>query len=222
MLKRLTDILLSIIIILLSLPVICIILLIVFLIMLENPLVFQIRKITLDKNEVKIIKIRTIKSSQELIDFENKCSNIFIKEGLEQSVPVFCRWLRKTGIDEIPQIINVLKGEMSLIGPRPFPIHDLNLLKTCTPEFYNRRRKINSKPGITGYWQVYGNRQFGTVNLIECDEIYENESSFFFDLKIISRTIFVLFTAKHSDALIHLKPVKKLSYISNNTIFIES
>ncbi len=179
----------------------------------ENPLVLQIRKITLDKNEIKMLKIRTIKSSGKLVEFENKCSDIFIKDGLEQFVPIFCRWLRKTGIDEIPQVINVLKGEMSLIGPRPFPVHDLNILKVFTPEFYYRRSKINSKPGITGYWQVFGNRLLGTANLVECDEIYEKRKSITCDLKIILRTILVLIMAKHSDAIIQVKSKNEVSQL---------
>ena len=214
MLKRLIDISLAIVIILLCSSFICIILFIVFLIMRKNPLMLQTRKITLDKNEIKMLKIRTIKSSGKLIEFENKSSDIFIKDELEQFVPVFCRWLRKTGIDEIPQVINVLKGEMSLIGPRPFPVHDLNILKVFTPEFYYRRSKINSKPGITGYWQVYGNRLLGTINLIECDEIYEKRKSFLFDFKIILRTCIILIRAKHSDAIIQTKSRSKVYQIS--------
>ena len=198
----------------LSLPVVLLILFIVFLIMKENPLIFQVRKITLDKSEIKIFKIRTIKSSRSLFELETKCSNIFLKHELEELVPIFCRWLRKTGLDEIPQLINVLKGEMSLVGPRPFPVNDLNLLKESAPGFYYRRSKIKSKPGITGYWQVFGNRELGTSNLIECDEIYEKRKSFLFDLKIILKTFVIFISAKHSDAILQIKSGSKFYKLS--------
>ena len=220
MIKRLLDILLSILIILLGFPFIGIVLLIVYLITGENPLVLQIRKITLDKNEIKIFKIRTLKSSQQLIELEKKSDNIFLKSDFDKYVPIFCKWLRKSGIDEVPQVINVLKGEMSLVGPRPFPINDLNLLETSDPVYYNRRVGIKSKPGITGYWQIFGNRHLGIANLIECDDMYEKENSFSLDLKIILKTILVLVTAKHSDAIVGQKHINESVYTQEEaTVF---
>ena len=202
MIKRIIDIILSLIIIIFSVPFIVMILLIVFFVLKEFPFFIQERKIILDKNKVKIIKIKTIKTSKYLCELENKCDNIFLKKGFNRFVPPFCRWLRKTGIDELPQMINVLKGEMSLIGPRPFPIYDLKILKRYEPELYDRRENIKSKPGITGYWQVFGNRQQGASNLIECDEWYENQKSIYLDFVIFFKTLFILITAKHSDAII--------------------
>jgi lipopolysaccharide/colanic/teichoic acid biosynthesis glycosyltransferase len=61
---------------------------------------------------------------------------------------------------------------------------------------------VFSKPGITGYWQIYGNRQKGVPDLIEADELYEKNKSFVFDLFLISMTIPILFFTKHSDAII--------------------
>ena len=200
--KRIFDITLSLIVIAISLPFIGMILLFVFLIIEENPLIFQTRKITFDKKEIKILKIKTMQSSIELKELEKNCNTIFYKSGFDKFVPPFCRWLRKTGIDEIPQVINVLKGEMSFIGPRPFPENDLLIMQRFKPEFYYRREKINSKPGITGCWQIFGNREQGAANLIELDEIYEKKKSILFDLKIAFKTILVLLTAKHSDAII--------------------
>jgi lipopolysaccharide/colanic/teichoic acid biosynthesis glycosyltransferase len=212
MIKRVLDILLSVLIILLGSPFIGIVLLIVFIITGENPLILQLRKITLNKNEIKIFKIRTLKSSKQLIELEKKSDNIFFKNDFDKYVPLFCKWLRKSGIDEVPQVINVVKGEMSLVGPRPFPLNDLHLLETSNPEYYYRRGGIKSKPGITGYWQVFGNRHLGTMNLIECDETYEKQKSIFLDLKIIFKTMLVLLAAKHSDAIVGQKHVNKSVY----------
>ncbi len=216
MLKRIIDILSAIIILISSLPFIIIILFIVFIITGDSPLISQIRKITLDKKSVKIFKIRTIKSSKQFDELEKICDNIFIKIGFDKHVPLFCNWLRETGIDEIPQVFNILKGEMSLVGPRPFPLNDLELLKESEPEYYYRRTKINSKPGITGYWQIFGNREEGTKNLIECDEIYEMHEMIFFDLKIMLRTFLILITAKHSNAIVQTKSRNRVYKLSGD------
>ncbi len=117
-------------------------------------------------------------------------------------MPLFCRWLRKSGLDEILQLINVIKGEMSLVGPRPLTTGDLELLKKSEPELYERRRILNSKPGITGYWQVCGRREDGAFNLIENDEYYERNKSLIMDLKLILKSVVVLLTASHSDSIL--------------------
>ena len=75
--------------------------------------------------------------------------------------PRFAVCLEEQVVDELPQLINVLKGEMSFIGSRPFPENDLTIMQRFEPEFYFRRRNINSKPGITGYCQVYGYKNTG-------------------------------------------------------------
>ena len=202
MLKRIIDISISISIIVFFSPIIALILLYIFLITGVNPVFLQERKISLDKKGFRIIKIRTIRYSKQFLELESKSSDIFIKQGYEKFVPPFCRWLRKSGLDEILQLINVLKGEMSIIGPRPLLIADLVMMQKGGNEYYKRRTKLHSKPGITGYWQVFGERIGGFQNLVELDEIYEREKSFLFDLKIIFRTFLIFATASHSDSII--------------------
>jgi len=202
MLKRIIDVSLSLTVIFICVPLVALILLLVFVLTGENPVIFQRRKISLDSIGFTIIKIRTLKSSKLSDESEKLSGKIFFKSGYENCVPYFCRWLRKTGLDEILQVINVLKGEMSFVGPRPLLKNDLQLIQKIEPEFYFRRTKINSKPGITGCWQVYGDRLKGTANLVELDEMYENQKSILLDFKIIIRTLFVLLTAAHSDSII--------------------
>jgi exopolysaccharide production protein ExoY len=200
--KRLIDVVLSVSIIFFCFPFIAAILSFVFLLTGENPIIFQKRKVALGKREIKLIKIRTIKNSKQFKKQEDACSQIFYKSGYVKYVPLFCRWLRKTGLDEILQVVNVLKGDMSFVGPRPLLKNDLIIMKKSSPAHYHRRTKINSRPGITGCWQVYGDRLKGTANLIELDEVYEYKKSFLLDLRIIIRTIFILMTASHSDSIV--------------------
>jgi exopolysaccharide production protein ExoY len=205
MAKRFFDVILSTAVLVFCFPLIAAILLVVFLLTGENPVIIQTRKLALDKKGIRIIKIRTIKNLRQFKELENSSSQIFFKEGYSDYVPSFCRWLRKTGLDEIPQVINVLKGEMSFIGPRPLLENDLIIMKTNDLKYYNRRQNISSKPGITGCWQTYGDRTKGTSNLIELDELYENKKSFLFDFKIILKTFFILLTASHSDSIVMKK-----------------
>lgn len=228
MLKRIIDISLSVSIIVFFSPIIALILLYIFLITGDNPVFLQERKISLDKKGFRLIKIRTIRNSKQFIELESKSPDIFIKQGYEKFVPPFCRWLRKSGLDEILQIINVLKGEMSFIGPRPLLIADLVMMQKEENEYYKRRTKLRSKPGITGYWQVFGERIGGFQNLVELDEKYEKEKSFLFDLKIMVRTFLIFATASHSDSIItdkrkvvipNIKNLKFTAYkILNNKI----
>jgi len=214
MMKRLIDILVSLCLLILCFPIIAASLFLVLLITGENPVFLQERKISLEKNGFKVIKIRTIKSSDEFKKLEESHKEIFVKTDYEKFVPKFCKWLRKTGLDEILQVINVLKGEMSLVGPRPLPENELILMQMSEPGYYKRRTKINSKPGVTGYWQAFGDRLLGAENLINFDEKYEKEKSFLLDLKIISKTIIISLSASHSDAIIKEKNKQAQKFIS--------
>ena len=185
-----------------SSPFILIILFVSFYATKQFPLIVQNRFITLEKKKVKLYKIRTIKSSTNFSRQESNSNNFYYKNDFAEYVPRFCRWLRRTGLDEIFQLINVIKGEMSLVGPRPLLERDLLLMKKCEPDFYIKRTKIESLPGITGYWQVYGDRSKGSQNLIGLDENYEKQKSFRLDAKIILKSILIVLTASHSDSII--------------------
>ncbi len=215
MIKRITDVSISLVVVIFLFPFIGLILLYVSLITGDNPLFFQERKTSLDKKSFRIIKIRTIKNSKQFLELDSNSSEIFIKGGYEKFVPVFCRWLRKSGFDEILQVVNVLKGDMSFVGPRPISITDLIKMEKEENEYYQRRTRINSKPGITGYWQVFGERIRGAKNLIELDEKYEKEKSFLFDLKIIARTAVIFASASHSDSIIMEKKKKRIPKAKN-------
>ena len=108
-------------------------------------------------------------------------------EGDPRIIP-FGLLLRSSGLDELPQLINVLRGEMSLVGPRP-----------CLPYEYERylpwqKKRFASTPGLTGLWQVSGKNRTTFVEMIQLDIKYTREKSLWFDIKILARTIPALIT----------------------------
>lgn len=105
------------------------------------------------------------------------------------------KFVRKTSLDEIPQLINVLKGEMSLIGPRPLLTNYLHLYN----EFQNRRHEV--KPGITGWAQVNGRNAISWDKKFELDVWYVDHINFIFDLKIIYLTIKKVFKSEGINSL---------------------
>ena len=97
------------------------------------------------------------------------------------------RWLRKTSVDELPQLINVLRGDMSLVGPRPMLPWEAKLLA----EPYQPRFTV--KPGITGLWQVSGRSRLSMRTALELDVEYARHPSVLVDLGILARTVPALF-----------------------------
>lgn len=100
------------------------------------------------------------------------------------------RFIRKTSIDELPQLINVLKGDMSLVGPRP-------LLPEYTPLYDEKqRRRLEVRPGITGWAQVHGRNGLKLSKRFEMDVYYVDHVSFWMDIKILWLTFYGLFATK--------------------------
>ena len=96
------------------------------------------------------------------------------------------RFLRKTSLDELPQLWNVIKGEMSLVGPRPHVQFEVNYY---TPE---QRRRLTVMPGLTGLWQVSGKADCSFGELLDLDLQYIDNWNLLFDIQIIVRTIFLM------------------------------
>ncbi|MDH7476425.1 MAG: sugar transferase [Microgenomates group bacterium] len=107
------------------------------------------------------------------------------------------RFLRKHSIDEIPQLINVLKGEMSLVGPRAYYPDELVNQQKEYPQTRSLVKKVLSvKPGITGLWQVTGRSEINFDKRIAIDAKYVDNISFFEDLKIILKTPLIMISGK--------------------------
>lgn len=117
----------------------------------------------------------------------NKGEQVIYKIENDQRITPLGKFLRKTSLDELPQFINVLKGEMSLVGPRP-PI-----LYECEKyDIWHRRRLLEVRPGITGLWQVEGRSKSAFNDMVRLDLKYINEWSLWLDAKILLRTLRVM------------------------------
>ena len=101
------------------------------------------------------------------------------------------KFLRKSSLDELPQFINSLKGDMSVVGPRPVVQEELDKYYKDKAEIYKKVR-----PGVTGYWQVEGRSDTDYEERVKMDEEYIKNQSFLWDLKIIFQTIKVMITGK--------------------------
>ena len=155
----------------------------------KGPVFFLQEREGKDGKQFGILKFRTMIVNAE--ELQNG-----LRDKSEQDGPAFKltddprvtkvgRYLRKSCIDELPQLWNVLKGDMSLVGPRPLPIHES---LACTAW---QRTRLTVLPGLTCTWQAYGGRDVKFAQWMQMDLDYINRRSFFFDLRLIFDTAFI-------------------------------
>jgi lipopolysaccharide/colanic/teichoic acid biosynthesis glycosyltransferase len=118
----------------------------------------------------------------------NERSGAAFKAANDPRMTSIGRWLRKTSVDELPQLWNVLTGSMSLVGPRP-PLPD----EVATYDIWHRRR-LSMKPGITGVWQVEARHEPSFDSWVQHDLVYIDGWSIWLDFKILLKTIPALVT----------------------------
>jgi undecaprenyl phosphate N,N'-diacetylbacillosamine 1-phosphate transferase len=171
--KRVIDFLVSLIILSFLLPILLVVILL--LIFLNKGKVFFFQKRP-GKNG-KIFKIIKFKTMRDLYDENGKPLPDM------KRITKVGKFLRHSSLDELPQLINVLIGEMSLIGPRPLLVSYLDLYN----DFQNRRHEV--RPGITGWTQVNGRNSIDWNQRFELDVWYVDNCSFLLDFKIIYKTI---------------------------------
>ena len=162
--------------------------LIALLIRLDSPGPILFRQVRVGRNgkEFELIKFRTMRQ-----DAESTTGPVWAKEHDDRITPLG-NFLRKVRLDELPQAWNVLRGEMSLIGPRPERPHFVSMLNERVP-FYSLRHCI--KPGITGWAQVlypYGASVADAYEKMQYDLYYAKHMSLRFDLKILFQTVRVV------------------------------
>lgn len=188
--KRLLDIIGSLIGLIISSPILIIVgILIKF--ESKGPIIFAQRRIGLNGKEFKMYKLRSMVANaedlKEKLAEQNEMSGPMFKIKDDPRITKIGKFIRKTSIDELPQLINVLKGDMSLVGPRPS-------LPNEVKEFEQwMLRRLEVKPGLTCFWQVMGRNNIDFENWMKLDIKYVNERSFWLDIKLIFKTFFVLF-----------------------------
>jgi lipopolysaccharide/colanic/teichoic acid biosynthesis glycosyltransferase len=187
-LKRAFDLVVSLLALCLAGPVLLILMSLVWL---ESPAppIFRQRRLGLGGREFSMLKVRTMvpnaESMRAQLEHLNEAAPLF-KITNDPRVTRVGRFLRATSLDELPQLLNVLRGEMSLVGPRPrLPIEfDLSVPR--------QRQRFMVKPGLAGLWQVRGRAKLGFDEALEIDLEYIRRWSFLFDLELIARTAWVV------------------------------
>ena len=126
----------------------------------------------------------------ELKSTRNEASGLLFKMKEDPRVTKIGRWLRKTSLDELPQLFNILNGEMSLVGPRP------PLLDEVAEYSQQQFRRLMVKPGLTGMWQVSGRSDAGFAEYLKLDMYYIEHWSVWLDIQIILKTVWVVLNRK--------------------------
>jgi exopolysaccharide biosynthesis polyprenyl glycosylphosphotransferase len=185
--KRALDFGVSLILLFLSAPLLFVTALLIKLTS-EGPVLFVQQRVGLNKRRFPIYKFRTmVRHAERLqaeLEYQNEVSGPVFKIKHDPRMTSLGKFLRRTSIDELPQLINVLKGDMSLVGPRPLPVRDY--------EGFNedwQRRRFSVRPGITCLWQVNGRSSVSFEQWMKLDIQYLDEWSLWLDLKILARTI---------------------------------
>lgn len=147
-------------------------------------------KVNNDESAHREYVTKLIKGQAEAVTDDTTGTKVYkiVKDPRITSIGQF---LRKTSLDELPQFINVLLGNMSLVGPRP-PIP----YEVAEYHLWHKRRVLETKPGITGYWQVEGRSTTNFEGMVRMDLQYIRKKSFWLDIKVILKTPLALFTSK--------------------------
>ncbi|MBA4495994.1 sugar transferase [Paenactinomyces guangxiensis] len=181
LLKRVLEVILSIALLLFTLPVLV---LVAIAIKLESPgsVFYKQERVGLNGKCFNIIKLRSMRNDAEKNGPQWAAKN-------DPRVTVVGKFIRKTRIDEIPQLINVLRGDMSLIGPRPERPMFTEQFDKEIPGF---KKRLLVKPGLTGWAQVNGGYEATPAEKLKMDLFYIRNQSFRLDLQIMLRTVWVV------------------------------
>jgi len=191
MIKRLTDAVVSALLLLALAPVF---LLVTALIRLtsKGPVFFRQTRIGYGKRPFEILKFRTMVVDAEKlmaqVEHLNETQGPTFKLKNDPRITPLGKFLRKSSLDEIPQLINVLRGDMSLVGPRPLPVRDY---EGFSKDWH--RRRFSVKPGITCLWQVMGRSSISFDEWMALDMRYIDQWSVWLDIKILFQTIPAVF-----------------------------
>ncbi|CAG1021087.1 O-antigen biosynthesis protein WbqP [Methylococcales bacterium] len=145
-----------------------------------------------------ILKIRTLKSSA-IVSEPNPGS---LQKTISDHDFLFLgKWLRRSGLDETPQLLQVLLGKMSLIGPRPLILSDIEILRSKYPGIDEARSLLKSKPGISGYWQLTRTSAIDLAEMVKADFLYEYHRTFQMEVMLLILTFKKMITFSHTDSI---------------------
>ena len=188
-LKRLVDVLGAFTGLLMLSPLIIIVSLIVKFTS-QGPVFFSQKRVGKNGIEFDMYKFRSMvvnaEELKEKLASQNEMSGPMFKMKDDPRITKVGKFIRKTSIDEIPQLWNVLKGDMSLVGPRP------SLPKEVAQFESWMHKRLEVKPGLTCYWQVSGRNNIDFEDWMKLDIKYVNERNFWIDIKLIFKTVWVL------------------------------
>lgn len=187
LIKRAFDIITSLVLLILLSPVFAVVSLAIWLTS-PGPIFFVQERVGLNKRRFRLCKFRTMVPDAEAriaeLESRNEVSGPAFKIKKDPRITPIGTFLRKTSLDELPQLINVLRGDMSLVGPRPLPVRDY---RGFTEDWH--RRRFSVRPGITCLWQVGGRNSITFDRWMELDMQYIDQWSLLLDFKILLKTI---------------------------------
>ena len=185
--KRLIDILVSATLLVVLAPLFALVALLVRMDS-PGPVFFTQERIGLNKRRFRLIKFRTMMDGadqqQSQLEHLNEAQGPVFKIKSDPRVTRLGRFLRRCSIDELPQLLNVLRGDMSLVGPRPLPLRDVERIDVSS-----HKRRFSIKPGITCLWQVNGRSNIGFEDWVRLDLEYIDKWSLGLDAQILLKTI---------------------------------
>jgi exopolysaccharide biosynthesis polyprenyl glycosylphosphotransferase len=152
-----------------------------------GPILFRQKRVGADGKVFLCYMFRSMyegaERRQEELEPLNEAQGAVFKIKDDPRITPVGRHLRRWSVDELPQLINVLKGEMSLVGPRPLPLRDFQRMEEV------HKRRLGAVPGMTGYWQISGRSNLSFEEMVRLDLYYIENWSLSFDVKIILRTL---------------------------------
>ncbi|MGG7145246.1 sugar transferase [Clostridium butyricum] len=187
-LKRLMDIICSMSALIVLAPILIVV---AILIKIESkgPVIFSQERVGINNKKFKMYKFRSMvvnaENMKEKLEKQNERKGPMFKIKNDPRVTTIGRFIRKTSIDELPQLINILKGEMSIVGPRPSLPKEVIQFEPWMLE------RLKVKPGLTCYWQVQGRDHIEFEDWMRLDVKYVKDRNFLLDIKLIFKTFFV-------------------------------
>ncbi len=187
MLKRFLDVVISLVCLVVLAPLFVVVSLLIKFTS-KGPVLFVQQRVGLNKRLIGVYKFRTMvqdaEKKQAELEHLNEVSGPVFKIKNDPRITSIGAFLRKTSIDELPQLLNVLKGDMSLVGPRPLPVRDYEGFSQDW-----QRRRLSIRPGITCLWQINGRSSIQFDRWMELDMEYIDRWSVWLDVLILIRTI---------------------------------